>query len=374
MITKHFYRVDEVQAALLYSVGKGRAREAAFWCEELACSGFWMEAWATLLEAWLWFSLVTNPAWIQNRIFFSEEDDINNEEGKDILHQACYNLCISKKDNSLWAILITVGDEMPDRVGPKKPEGLEYESELDAYLCAAIFQGKAACAWWAVQKLNYKTDRIPDIYLSSLMESVGFVGPLWNRVALCAAVLVACTPDNLYDLSLNPHILNEIVEWRKIGENRKARLFAIPEECLYGRTRRGLIERSQSTIGELHGIQEILYDGVEDIDAFYERVFPDDIPDEWSLADQSKSHGPGVLRKGEARTLSKLGRIWMTHPCIYAWGFREWLDGLVVDGTTLQDVASIHLKAENTEKAEEEAEDIVMESMLSSVHKRLTIV
>ena len=132
------------------------------------------------------------------------------------------------------------------------------------------------------------------------------------------------------------------------------------------------MERTETTLKELYGIQEILYDGVEDIDVFYERVFPDDIPDEWSLADQSKSHGPGVLRKGETITLGKLGRIWMTHPCIYAWGFKEWLDGLVVDGTSFQDVASIHLKV--VEEKEKEEEDVEMKSMLSSVHKRLMIV
>jgi hypothetical protein len=29
------------------------------------------------------------------------------------------------------------------------------------------------------------------------------------------------------------------------------------------------------------------------LESFYDRFFPDDIPDEWSAADQCKSHGPG---------------------------------------------------------------------------------
>ena len=359
MITKHFYRLDEVKVALMYAIKKGRALEAAFWCEELACSGYWMEAWATLLQSWLWFSLVTNPAWIQNRICFTEEDEINNEEGKGILHQACYNLCMSKKDNSLWAILATVDSEMPDRVCGKKPEGLTYESELDAYLCAAICQGKAACAWWAVKTLNYKTGRIPDIFLESLMESVGFIGPSWNQVARCAAVLVACTPDNEYDTGMSPALVTEIRRWRGITMNRKARVYAIPDECLYGLTERGRLERTGTTMKELYTLHVLLYDG-QDIEEFFRMTFPDDIPDEWSLADQRKSHGPGSLRKGETITLKKFGLIWMTDPCIYAWGFHE---SPCHEARGLEDVGLVHM----------EKEDLPMESLLKSVHKQLMI-
>ena len=361
MITKHFYRLDEVKAALMYAIKKGRVLEAAFWCEELACSGYWIEAWATLLQSWLWFCLVTNPTWIQNRIFFTEEDAINNEEGRDILHQACYNLCQAKKDNSLWAILATVGSEMPDRVCSKRPDGLTYESELDAYLCAAICQGKAACAWWAVKALDYKTSRIPDIFLSSLMESVGFVGSAWDQVSRCASVLVACTPDNEYDTSMSPALMEQIGKWRTITMNRQMRLYSIPDECLYGLTKRGYMDRTEGTLGELYMIHELLHDGIEDLEAFYVRTFPDDIPDEWSLMDQRKSHGPGVLRPGEGITLSKLGRIWMTDPCVYVWGFQGDVPN---EATGLEDVALMHMAT---------VEDIVMESLLKAVSKQLMI-
>jgi hypothetical protein len=358
MITKHFYRLDEVKVALMYAIKKNRVLEAAFWCEELICSGYWIQAWATLLQSWLWFCLVTNPAWIQNRIFFTESD-IDSEEGKGILHQACYNLCQAKKDNSLWAILATVGSDMPDRVCGKKPDGLTYESELDAYLCAAICQGKAACAWWAVKALDYKTGRIPDIFLESLMESVGLVGEAWNQVTRCATVLIASTPDNEYDTGMSPVLMTEIRRWRAIHLNRKARVYGIPDECLYGLTERGRMERTGGTMKELYNIHVLLYDG-EDIEEFFNTVFPDDIPDEWSLADQRKSHGSGSLRKGETITLKKFGTIWMTDPCIYAWGFHE---SPYNEATGLEDIGLVHMKSE----------DLPMESLLKSVHKQLVI-
>jgi len=249
---------------------------------------------------------------------------------------------------------------MPDRVCGKRPDGLTYESELDAYLCAAICQGKAACAWWAVKALDYKTGRIHDIFLTSLMESVGFTGPAWDQVSRCATVLVACTPDNEYDTGMSPVLMEQVRAWRAIRLNRLARVYAIPDECLYGLTERGRMERSKGTMEELYKIHDILYSGPEDIEEFYASVFPDDIPDEWSLADQRKSHGPGSLRKGETITLKKFGTIWMTDPCIYAWGFHE---SPCHEATGLEDVGLVHMAKE----------DLVMDGLLKSVHKQLMI-
>jgi hypothetical protein len=119
------------------------------------------------------------------------------------------------------------------------------------------------------------------------------------------------------------------------------------------------MERTGSTMEELYKIHVLLYDG-QDIEEFFSMTFPDDIPDEWSLPDQRKSHGPGSLRKGETITLKKFGLIWMTDPCIYAWGF----DGLVEgDAKGLEDVGLVHM----------EKEDLVMDGLLKSVHKQLMI-
>ena len=351
MFTKHFYRVDEVQAALLYAVKKGRALEAAFWCEELMISGLWTQAWSTLVQGWLWFCLATNPNWIGQSFI----------EDSGILHQACYSLCQSKKDNSLWAVLASVDTEMPDRVCAKRPDGLTYESDLDAYLCAAICQGKAACAWWAIQK-GGPLHRIPETPLTSCLDMVGLRSPLWIRIGLCANVLLACTPECAYDTSMNPAIQEQIEKWSLLSRKRQRRVYAIPDECLYGLTKRGCMERTETTLGELYTIQELLYDGTEDIEEFYARTFPDDIPDEWSLLDQRKSHGSGVLRTGEPITLAKLGRIWMTDPCIYWWGFQGTSSE---EATGLEDIALLHMATGN---------DVVMDSLLKAVSKQLMII
>jgi len=82
-----------------------------------------------------------------------------------------------------------------------------------------------------------------------------------------------------------------------------------------------------STLGEIRRINDILAAHITDddeLEAFYQSTFPDDIPDEWSLKDQKMSHGQGVLRTGEQLSLAKLGRIWFQAESVYAWGFYEW--------------------------------------------------
>jgi hypothetical protein len=160
---------------------------------------------------------------------------------------------------------------------------------------------------------------------------------------------------------MNLAIQEQIGKWRAIHLNRPARIYAIPDECLYGLTQRGCMCRTEGTLKELYTIQEVLYDGFEDLETFYAKTFPDDIPDEWSLMDQRKSHGPGVLRKGEGITLAKLGRIWMTESCLYWWGFHS---DILNEATGLEDVALLHMAKE---------EDVVMDSLLKAVSKQLVI-
>ena len=90
------------------------------------------------------------------------------------------------------------------------------------------------------------------------------------------------------------------------------------------------MSQKMSTIGELRSIHDLLVAerGIISDDAletFYASTFPDDIPDEWSLEDQEKSHGPGVLRTGEMLGMAKLGRTWFQAESRFAWGFYEWV-------------------------------------------------
>ena len=110
--------------------------------------------------------------------------------------------------------------------------------------------------------------------------------------------------------------------WNSVVGTRRARIYAIPPEALHTRTTRGQMESKYTNIGDLRdpvplfaegctfwrsAIQEygsrndetgaVLFPSDSIQEEFYERYFPDDIPDEWSTADQCKSHGRGCIEK-----------------------------------------------------------------------------
>ena len=49
MITRHFYKQDEVLAALVFCICTNRSREAVFWAQELIDSNLILECFQTLV-------------------------------------------------------------------------------------------------------------------------------------------------------------------------------------------------------------------------------------------------------------------------------------------------------------------------------------
>lgn len=121
------------------------------------------------------------------------------------------------------------------------------------------------------------------------------------------------------------HYQRDWVAWNALVNNpRAARLYAIPKEALHTDTTRGSIDVKYTNIGELREPLAYLVDGcrwwretaatagLEEDSEQGTLCFPDDdaleafmdthfgvcdIPDEWSKADQEKSHGIGYANK-----------------------------------------------------------------------------
>ena len=110
--------------------------------------------------------------------------------------------------------------------------------------------------------------------------------------------------------------------WAPLIGRRAARLLAIPEKALCPGTTRGDLPSKYTNIADVREPVELLSEGckfwqetlkergitMDDetnticfpnddvLERFYEEFFPDDIPDEWSSADQQKSHGRGMKK------------------------------------------------------------------------------
>ena len=308
MITRHFYRLDEVQAALSFAIMKGRPLETAFWVQELLDSGRGKELQHTLIQAWLWFVLVNDPLWIQ---------ELTDP------HQAAYRLTVGFKDNSLWALCCLLPN--PDTLCSTVPPTLKNSKPtLERYLAIALHQKKGQAACWAALRLAALGPLDLPHPLSPLL------GDLDPSLQVCISVLLACSVPVKGNMEMPDEIRRHLAHWASLLGRRARRCYGIPQECLYGLTRRGCLSQKESTLGELRGIHDLLVHeqgiGEEALDAFYAATFPDDIPDEWSLSDQMRSHGSGVLRASESGiSFSRLGAIWFRAESRFAWGFYEWV-------------------------------------------------
>jgi hypothetical protein len=126
-----------------------------------------------------------------------------------------------------------------------------------------------------------------------------------------------------------------LTEWDSLSL-RKGRVFAIPNECLLGMTWRGA---GGNTMGEIYDLlptlklspywKRILQTHMttngewlsdESKEEFYDTYFGiiEDIPDEWSLEDQQKSHGIG--KPEESRFLTRWWSNWICNEHMWIWG------------------------------------------------------
>lgn len=376
-LSRHFYSLDEVQAALQYSATRNNKKETLFWCQEMILSGLIAETISCLFESWIWHNGAFRLQWIIDAWNTLASEELTEN---DIL-LAAYKLSsinYLRRDNSLWNILVLTGcnpDKQPDRVTPKTPPGaVELFDGAELYFVRAIYQGKAHCAWWITQFIE--TERVWEIlhwfakniystysdkYISCLKALdkydalLGYKSAEYDIVVRCAAVLSFCiSPKAQFESfkpfggDLEPDDAVILQELKALEGQKSARIFSIPTMCLYGITNRGQSHWSQQNFGKLHNVEKYIkgcpfWDDVlsefivsnntidndikwiseEKQEAFYNHYFPDDIPDEWSRIEKMKSHGDGVLGPTEKATIIKYTRSTFGKLTRLAWNTRS---------------------------------------------------
>lgn len=351
-LSRHFYSLDEVHAALSYCSRRNDPIETLFWCQELLLSGHIGETISTLFEAWLWHKGPFHLSWLIHAWNTLRSDSLSAD---DILLSAAQLSMIpyEQQDHSLWNILALSSSEMPDRVTPSTPSWVcDNMNEKELYFVRALHQGKARSAWWMAQQLSTtRTWSLLESYLSHQSPSynivvdalknyehlLGYQSPEYDTIMLCLAVLCGCLSEEQMVLSMKelPSSLHSthieaIQRWNERIGRKAYRYRSIPSACLYGVTQRGRTKWNQSTVSHLnyvepsligcpfweeaiseYGIIEdgrIVWNSDDDLEAFYDRYFPDDIPDEWTKAEKAVSHGDGVLSPTEVVTLYKYSR------------------------------------------------------------------
>ena len=138
-LSRHFYSLDEVHAALTYSSRRNDSLQTLFWCQELILSGHIGETISTLFEAWLWHKGPFHLSWLQHAWSTLHSDTLLPH---DILLAASHLSTIpyQQQDHSLWNILsLSSQQEDPLSKGP---------SVQRTELAAPLGQGQSLLPPW----------------------------------------------------------------------------------------------------------------------------------------------------------------------------------------------------------------------------------
>lgn len=398
-LSRHFYSLDELQAALLYTTSNGN-KDALFWCKELVLSGCIIETISTLFESWLWFVGPMRLQWLIDAWQLLSNDEIDEN---DILLSTS-RLCIinsDKRDNSLWSILCLIAQNpttIPDRVTPKTPIWANsINDSVELFFIRAIYQGKARSAWWIAQHIN--ENRIWEILYLFQSNSIfsekyniclnvwknyekllGYRTDEYDTIMRCASILSFCVHNEALQYSFKeqintfPEHHTQLIKDLEENIGRKSRRYlTIPTFCLYGTTKRGNSTWSQQNFEQLNNVEKYLlgcpfWDNVlsdfahinhgknqinwkSDIleEAFYEEYFPDDIPDEWSASDKKKSHGDGILAPNITPNIWKYSLNYFTKFTRLSWNSirqtNKYLEFIDIRHCNLTDIIKLYKKS-----------------------------
>ena len=330
-LTRHLYAEDEVVAALQFCVLRGRAIEAAFWCEELLYSEMVEPLFVGLRRIWLYGFGIGALSWYREFERVAAQDEIDMEEIVRLVVGLCRIGSKGRRDNTY--LVLSGSTAAPEQagfcIGPKGLAG------ADAYFVACVQQGRCVSAWRALGHIDGATLRIAaerkhrEAGLEACDLLVAY--PALAVAALClmggelAARLAEPVPGTVSEVE------QARAEWEPVGR-RARRKYPIPGECLYWLTGRGSktvydtcekllrgsLERPEKLWGSTFwdsaadsvGGWEAVRSDPEARMAFYDEHFPDDVPDEWSTAEREKSHGRGTLQPGAEASAERFLRAW----------------------------------------------------------------
>lgn len=359
-LTRHLYELDEVVAALQLCLRNGWSR-ALFWTWELVVSAEEDLAKKTLLESWLrWggghdpslLTLPSPPNWIlltlrimaaiRAAASLTAERFLNATATMPVRPHVTpkpRSPRAAQRRNQRAAAFVAILDPAEEistddarRFWISLDAACRQQSRTDAmWLLQAAQPVLSADAIWSALTIASRGGA-PTAAAIATLRAAASPHPIQQILHQAAAVLLLCTPTPEREALLSPprpptaFHERDWAEWTANVGRRKARVHAIPVDALHRETTRGSMEFKYTNIGDVRepvaalaegcafwraalaaaGIEEdsetgaLAFPDDDTLEAFYDKHFPDDIPDEWSAADQLKSHGRGAAAAAPA--------------------------------------------------------------------------
>jgi hypothetical protein len=349
-LTRHLYELDEVVSALQTCL-RNKWPRAPFWLWELVVSGETALAYRTVVDIWYesgggWFAAAVAGSPIPSdthgwlRLLTTTEAAIDR----------------AGSVNAAAFLQRTLTNRRPGATPPAKtPALIEYRVGRAMAFVAALDDAeeidRALATEWFIAlefalRLHQRVDAAWLIHgvapvlsadgIWTALEMIGIVGPVVAGFRAAAtshpvsqllshvnAALIMGAADEEREAMCaappTPRYVHTWAEYDKQRGRRNARIYPIPLDALHSETTRGSMSARYTNIDEIripnpllpeactwwraalreYGAREdpatgaLIFPTDDFLESFADQLFPDDAPDEWSAADQQKSHGRG---------------------------------------------------------------------------------
>ena len=349
MYTRHFYKVDEVYAAITFATAFGRVREAMFWAQELLDSNLGLDCLKSLFHSWILFRGVGSFEWLSVALAVWKSGEIEDSTILLLTYQLASLPSSARDSTPLTLMYLTFGTTQPDlllesgcALDDSRPlyeqsilrAARQKKAEMLWLLLRTQFTGDHPLIWkWLSEATVQQTPQHTILEnlqeLEKLLEDPTKTFFLYalgvGTVCLSSSALKeSCKP---LRAEIDPTLQKEIEEWNAYLGRKLRRVFEIPRDSLYWVTERGQKPYTYSTVSELpdllldfeaseywsEALEGKSFDDLTDLEkfAFLEAYLPDGHPMTWDPKEIAKSHGDGCLRPGEDATLQKWQRMWI---------------------------------------------------------------
>ena len=315
-LTRNLYRLEEVKASLIFCLVNGKTKSALFWCEEILASECGWILGEVLIKSWIWYACPYDVALIYDIRNADYDCDVDDAIIQIVLRLMA---AIQKGERNVICTL-TLGLRTHPTGGytkKSKDPTEQKKTEIHHILSDAACRGLDNRMWYYLSRnLDFspnlgllirgskKEKKIIGNTIQTLMNLSLNEGYKLLALAACC-IVISCRKAKRkiicqkLDFDGVPNHRLSIASWLAKQGKRSGRIFDVESVGILGL-------RKQNSMQEIWDIYPSLKEGTpfwkritgaynladdSSRELFYDTWFPNDIPDEWSLDDQKKSHG-----------------------------------------------------------------------------------
>jgi len=381
MLSRNLYEIDEVKSALQVCLRRQSWR-ALFWLWELVVSEEIEEAKSVLRDTWLMWGAPYDIALLQDIDAADVDSGSQSISLVRRIMEACGNASdlsairfLNDQETTTHRKDWTTQAPSKSAAKRRRERSTQFVASLDS---EDITEKDAILFWIGMDSAIRRGLRRDAFWFLQAAQPVLSANAIWSALKIAArgpnagtiiqslethasrnqtsqilhqaaAVLFLCVRVSNRDQLRTPTfpenkiLLGDWHTWTSQTNTRAARIHAIPPEALHTGTTRGQISTKYTNIADIRepiplllegcawwrrivteiGIREeqdgtLVFPSDDSMEQLADTYFPDDIPDEWSSADQQKSHGRGVAESAPSepsvwiRTVKLDDRIWKT--------------------------------------------------------------